>query len=121
MGLQEWGNFGSQRVRSVINGAIFNRSASNLVCAHDFGVCPPGEQESFISTRFGPFFGTDPFWGTKITSSHNFLSGYPFYLKFGRFLFGYDILEVVGSYISNFVPKWAYGNGAILGPRKGGR
>ena len=29
-------DFGSQNVRSVINGAIFNRFASNLVCAHYF-------------------------------------------------------------------------------------
>ena len=37
----EWGNFGSQKVRSVLNRAIFNRFASNLGCAHYFEVSPP--------------------------------------------------------------------------------
>ena len=30
MGVWKWGNFGSQKVRSVINGTIFNHLASNI-------------------------------------------------------------------------------------------
>ena len=76
MGLWEWGNFGSQKVRSVINGAIFNRSASNLVCAHDFWVFPPGKLSNIVLFIFGLIWallapiGTDPFWDPKITRSH---------------------------------------------------
>ena len=47
-GIWKWGNFGSQKVRSAINGAIFNRFASNLDCTHDFKVSPAGEQERQI-------------------------------------------------------------------------
>ena len=67
MGLWEWGNFGSQKVRSVINGAIFNRSASNLVCAHDFWVSPPGKLKNWLLNIFGPLLGYWPlFRGTKV-------------------------------------------------------
>ena len=62
MGLWERGNFGSQKVRSVINGAIFNGSASNLDCTHDFGVYPPDKQERPIWANLCPFWGNDPFW-----------------------------------------------------------
>ena len=63
MGLWEWGNFGSQKVRSVINKAIFNRSASNLVCTHYFLVSPPGKLKNSIWDTFGLFWGTNPFSG----------------------------------------------------------
>ena len=63
MVLWEWGNFGSQKVRSVINWAIFNRSASNLVCTHYYLVSPPGKLKNSIWDRFGHFWGTDPFFG----------------------------------------------------------
>ena len=56
------GNFGSQKVRSVINGVIFNRFASNLDCTHDFWVSPPDKQERPIWGDLGPFWGNDPFW-----------------------------------------------------------
>ena len=62
-GLWKWGNFGSQKVRSVINGAIFNRSASNLDCAHDFWVSPPGKLKNCILDIFGPLLGYWPFFG----------------------------------------------------------
>ena len=65
MGLCKWGNFGSQKVRSVINGAIFNRSASNLVCAHDFWVSPPGKLTNCILDIFGPLLGYWPFFGAQ--------------------------------------------------------
>ena len=45
------GHFGSQKVRSVLNRAMFNRSASNLVCAHDLWLSPPGKTGK---TNFGP-------------------------------------------------------------------
>ena len=48
IGLLEWGNFGSQKVRSVLNREIFNCFASNLSCAHDFVVSPPWKQERQI-------------------------------------------------------------------------
>ena len=57
IGVWEWDNFGSQKVRSVINGTIFNRSASNLVCAHDFWLSPPGKQERPILAQFFPILG----------------------------------------------------------------
>ena len=63
MGQWEWGNFGSQKLRSVINGAIFNRSASNLVCTHYYLVFPPGKLENSIWDRFGLFWGCWPFFG----------------------------------------------------------
>ena len=62
MGLWELGHFGSQKVRSVINGVIFNRFASNLDCTHDFWVSPPDKQERPIWGNLGPFWGNDPFW-----------------------------------------------------------
>ena len=62
MGIWERGNFGSQKVRSVINGAIFNRFASNLDCTHDFWVSPPDKHERPIWGNLGPFWGNDPFW-----------------------------------------------------------
>ena len=53
-------------MRSVINGAIFNRFAWNLDCTHDFKVSPPGKQKISIWGQFVPFWGADPFRGTKI-------------------------------------------------------
>ena len=38
-----YGNGAILGPRSVINGAIFNRSASNLVCNHYYLVSPPGK------------------------------------------------------------------------------
>ena len=75
MGLWKLGNFGSKKVRSVLNGAIFNCSASNLVCAHDFKISPPRTLKNSIWDRFGPFLGTDPFWANKIRRSHNYGTG----------------------------------------------
>ena len=56
------GQFWSQKVRSVINGVIFNRFASNLDCTHDFWVSPPDKQERPIWGNLGPFRVNDPFW-----------------------------------------------------------
>ena len=57
MGVWEWGNFGSQKVRSAINGTIFNRSASNLVCTHYYLVSTPAKLKNSLWNRFGPLFG----------------------------------------------------------------
>ena len=76
MGLWEWGNFGSQKVRSVINGVIFNRFASNLDCTHNFWVSPPDKQERPIWGNLGPFWGNDPVWVIF------FLPKFFFYLNF---------------------------------------
>ena len=56
-GLMGMGQFGSQKVRSVINGAIFNGLASNLVCAHYYYVAPPGKLKNAIWDIFGPLLG----------------------------------------------------------------
>ena len=61
MGVWEWGNFGSQKVRSAINGTIFNRSASNLVCTHYYLVSTPAKPKNSLWNRFGPLFGYWPF------------------------------------------------------------
>ena len=61
MGLWELANFGSQKVRSVINWAIFNRSASNLVCTHYYLVSPPDKQERPIWGQFVSLLGYWPF------------------------------------------------------------
>ena len=53
-GLWEWGNFGSQKVRSVLNRAIFNRFASNLGCAHYLVVSPPWKQEIKFGANLCP-------------------------------------------------------------------
>ena len=54
MGIWEWGNFGSQKVRSAINGTIFNRSASNLVCTHYYLVSTPAKLKNSLWNR-APF------------------------------------------------------------------
>ena len=61
MGVWEWGNFGSQKVRSAINGTISNRSASNLVCTHYYLVSTPAKLKNSLWNRFGPLFGYWPF------------------------------------------------------------
>ena len=68
MGLWEWGNFGSQKVRSVINGAIFNRSASNLDCTHDFWVSPPGKLGNwpYLGHIWAPFGALTLFGAQKL-------------------------------------------------------
>ena len=66
-GLMGMGQFGSQKVRSVINGAIFNGSASNLVCAHYYYVAPTWKTKKchmgHIWTPFGvlTLFGAQKF------------------------------------------------------------
>ena len=52
-------------MRSVINGAIFNRFASNLDCTHDFKVSPAGEQERQIWGQFVPLLGFLTLFGTQ--------------------------------------------------------
>ena len=54
----KWGNFGSQKVRSVLNIAIFNHFASNLDCAHDFKIFPPAKEERPIAANLCPFLGS---------------------------------------------------------------
>ena len=56
----KWGNFGSQKVRSVLNRAIVNHFASNLDCAHDFKISPPAKEERPPNYFFlGHFFFFD--------------------------------------------------------------
>ena len=66
------------------NWTIFNRFASSLDCRHDFGLSPPEEQENFIWTRFGPFWGIEPLWDPIITRSHNYGNCALIDLQFGR-------------------------------------
>ena len=53
----KWGNFGSQKVRSVLNRAIVNHFASNLDCAHDFKISPLAKEEKPIAANLCPFWG----------------------------------------------------------------
>ena len=56
-GHMEMGQFWVPESASVINGAIFNRFASNLDCTHDFKVSSAGEQERQIWGQFVPLLG----------------------------------------------------------------
>ena len=67
-------------MRSVINGVIFNRFASNLDCTHDFWVSPPDKQERPNWGNLGPFWGNDPFWVNFFTQILFFPKFY--FLKF---------------------------------------
>ena len=59
----EWGNFGYQKVRSVLNRAIVNHFASNLDCAHDFKISPPAKEGRPVAANLCPFWHNDHFWG----------------------------------------------------------
>ena len=79
----KWGNFGSQKVRSVLNRAIVNHFASNLDCAHNFKISPPAKEERPIAAKLCPFWDNDPFWGQFLSPNfflHNFF--YPFFFFF---------------------------------------
>ena len=77
-------------VRSVLNGAIFNRFASNLDCTHDFKVSQAGEQERQIWGQC-VLWGFNPFWDTKIRRSHIYGTCASMDLKFGRLLLHNDV------------------------------
>ena len=68
----KWGNFGSQKVRSVLNGAIVNHFASNLDCAHDFKISPPAKEGRPIAANLCPFWHNDPFWGQFLSPNFFF-------------------------------------------------
>ena len=63
---------GPKKCGRSINRTIFNRFASNLGCAHDFVVFPPGKQERqiwgqfFFPRFFFPFFFTNFFFFFQI-------------------------------------------------------
>ena len=46
-----------------LNGAIINRSASNLVCTHYYLVYPPGKLKNSIWDRFGQLLGLQTHFG----------------------------------------------------------
>ena len=59
----KWVNFGSQKVRLVLNRAIVNHFASNLNGVHDFKISPPAKEERLIGANLCPFWGNWPFLG----------------------------------------------------------
>ena len=73
MGVWEWGNFGSQKVRSAINGTIFQPFGFKFgLYSLLLGIYTCKTEKFPMETDLGPFSGTDPFKGTKITRSHNY-------------------------------------------------
>ena len=119
MGLWEWGNFGSHKVRSVRNVAIFNLFASNLDCTHDFWVSPPEKLKNCLWDRFGHFWGTDPFSGhQKVRGLINFGSGCSLHLQYFRCVLHNEVYNVTMCKFTISVRKGTYGNGAILGSQK---
>ena len=85
----KWGNFGSQKVRSVLNRAIVNHFASNLDCAHDFKISPPAKEERPIAANLCPFWDNDRFWGQFLSPNFFFTQMffypnffYPFFLNY---------------------------------------
>ena len=84
--------FGYQSVRSVINGAIFNRLSSNLFGAHNFKISPPAKEERSIAANLCPFWGNDRFWGqifSPIFFLHIFFFAQIFFTQiFFSFVFG---------------------------------
>ena len=100
MGLWERGNFGSQKVRSVINGTIFKCFASNLDCTHDFWVSPPDKQERPIWGKMCPFWGNDPFWGNI------FLPKFYFFLNF--IYSNFFLPQIFFCYPNFFLPKFFF-------------
>ena len=70
-----WGNFGSQKMRSVLNRAIFYRFASHLDCSHYFKISTHGKQERPNWGQFVPLLGS------------NFLPKFLFYPNFFLFFF----------------------------------
>ena len=94
----KWGNFGSQKVRSVLNRAIVNHFASNLDCAHNFKISPPSKEERPIAANLCPFWDNDPFWGQFLSPNfflHNFFLPKCFFTQ-------------KNIYPNSFLPKFFY-------------
>ena len=79
----KWGNFRSQKVRSVLNRAIVNHFTSNLDCEHNFKISPPAKEERPIAANLCPFWDNDPFWGKFLSPNFFF---YPIFFYPNSFL-----------------------------------